>query len=209
MPGSSEGFEHTGLPPNPAVSYEQLDPKKFDPQTHEIIMRRLNKVLLLDPKASLDDALTAIGNLQSELTRARAGLSNAWSYFHTRFQGLRCGMKGTWEEAINEVIGFVNKLHGELNQKTMELDNLKAEVPKASPAPALTLVRDEPQAVRDDRTATLSGIPELERRLCLLESDFWKLVNQLAPHSGWYERAEEYFNAQSKQTPEGPVSTGK
>lgn len=56
----SEGFEHTGLPPNPAVGKDELDPSNFDHQTVEIMTNRLAKALGVTTPLTFTDALVRI-----------------------------------------------------------------------------------------------------------------------------------------------------
>lgn len=191
MPGTSEGYEETGLEPNSAVAKEELDPIKFDAQTAEIFQIRLNKVLDLPERTPFEAALdsaefmrknyhallqmgteteVAEAEAHAELIKTNQLLEDCmkraeedWKYLHTRVQGLKC-IEGTWKDAIDEITAFV---HGQQQTIQTLTEKLKAQPESSSTVPSV------PEAVHQ------SVVNMLSRHIDLMQGTITALVARI------------------------------
>lgn len=158
MPETSEGFEPSGLEPNPAVDKLQLAPEKFDAQTAEIFLMRLNKALGTPERTTFDEALIQVLKLRESGNLA----DSAWKYFHTRIGGLSCGLTGTWEQALNELTAYIKNLHAQVKTLEQQAVKLTTAIPRLAP-PANGVLSET------DRAALIEAIPGLLERVERLE----------------------------------------
>lgn len=162
---TSEGFEATGQQPNAAYTLEDRDPEKCDPQTAEILMRRVNKALGTPETHTLKEALAAFEKMKAENAQLREALGKPWAYLHERFKGLRCGLQGTWEQAFNEIQN--------------EILHFKQLAEKNQPPTGDSLALK-----KEDRAALIEEIPAILQRLTKMEAKLTKLEAKLAESNG-------------------------
>lgn len=204
MPGTSEGFENTGLPPNPAVSADEIDPTKFDPQMMELILRRLNRDLAMNVKSYPELIVTLQETLQS-LTMKRDNAIEAlrftWEMFHKKFPGCKSYPKGTWPEALEEVAAFIRRLQARL--KDAEASAIVSSESQAEPT-----VFDVELLKKTDRSALIESIPELATRLSAVERDVRRVKAGLW-RLGEFTNEGVQKDANGQAAPAGGVSAGE
>jgi hypothetical protein len=135
-----------------------LDPSRFDHQTAEIFLARLNRVLELPETTVLEKSLDQIRLLRAQRDNAVTALRSAWAYVHQRFQGLKCGAQGTWAQAYDEITTHIGEL-----QATVA--NLKSR-------------RDGVGLKMTDRAEWLELVPSLVERIKRLEDVVFPPVEQ-------------------------------
>lgn len=116
----------------------------------------VKNTLSMPPLSSTEEVVAEIRLLLS--TRAQAireydalhtGAVELWQLFHRTFRGLKCGVNGSWAEAIEEVANEIRLLQGEnARLQAMQLSNVSIR----------------------ERTTLVESIPGLAKRVEALEA---------------------------------------